>query len=286
MIPFAEICATSVQDLTPTGPEAVLMALIKVKIVANERIVETYALLDQGANSSLIREDVAKALKLSGKNVSIRFNNAYGHDFIPSREAKFSLQVANGAQYQLSAFTTPHINVDYRSLDWNRATAKWKYLVGVTPPSPSSCTIGLLIGMNATDLHIQEEIRAPAPGTRGPFAVRTPLGWCNIGPVPLKLTEDLDSRTTTPPDAAQCFSLSCRPREVEESDDTLHDLVHRSFQLEAIGIKPDVVTPISSRDQLAIDLVSGSFKLENGRCTVALPWCGVLHHSFLLNSGT
>ena len=99
VIPFAEICTTHVQDLAPTGPEAVLMAVIKVRIVANERIAETYALLDPGANSSLIREDVAKALKLSGKNVSIRFNNAYGHDYIPSREATFSLRVADGQQH-------------------------------------------------------------------------------------------------------------------------------------------------------------------------------------------
>ena len=45
--------------------QVVLMAVVKVKLLANGRAVEAYALLDQGANSSLIRDDLAKVLLIN-----------------------------------------------------------------------------------------------------------------------------------------------------------------------------------------------------------------------------
>ena len=131
------------------------MAVVKVRLVTNERTIETYALLDGGANSSLIREDFAKYLRLFGRNTSMQFNNAFGRDFVPSREISFSVCVSGGKQFNINTYTTPNINVAHRSLDWDRVVKKWSYLKGMPTPSPSHCTIGLLIGMNATKLHIQ-----------------------------------------------------------------------------------------------------------------------------------
>ena len=155
--PHADIFTTYLQPAY-SEPQVVLMAVVKVRLVTNKRTIETYALLDGGANSSLIREDLAKNLRLSGRNASMQFNNAFVRDFVPSRETSFtsfSVYVSGGKQFNINAYTTPNINVEHRSLDWDRAVKKWSNLKGMPTPSPSRCTIGILIGMNATKLHIQ-----------------------------------------------------------------------------------------------------------------------------------
>ena len=152
--PHADIFTTYLQPAYSV-PQVVLMAEVKVRLVANKRTIETCALLVGGANSSLIQEDLAKYLRLSGRNASMQFNNAFDRDFVPSREISFSVCVSGGKQFNINAYTTPNINVEHRSLDWDRAVKKWSNLKGMPTPSPSRCTIGILIGMNATKLHIQ-----------------------------------------------------------------------------------------------------------------------------------
>ena len=204
----------------------------------------------------------------------MQFNNAFGRDFVPSRETSFSVCVSGGKQFNINAYTTPNINVEHRSLDWDRAVKKWSYLKGMPTPSPSHCIIGLLIGMNATKLHIQakNERHCPPAGVDGPCGVLTLLGWCVIRSVPFDFIQDVkDSSASGATTPSQCFSLA-RLYEAEVADDALHQLVHQSFQLESIGIKPDVVSPISARNQLATDLVSSSYRNIGGRCTVALPF--------------
>ena len=144
------------------------MAVAKVRLMANGRTVDAYALLDQGANSSLITDSLAKALHLKGTNSPIQFHNVFGKDTISTRETSFDVCVANGEAFTVSAYTKPRINMYRKTLNWERAKETCGHLADLPPPVPGHCTIGLLIGMDMVKLHLQEEVRPPPPGAIGP----------------------------------------------------------------------------------------------------------------------
>ena len=117
------------------------MVGVKFKLLANGRAVEAYALLDQGANSSLIKDDLVKALHPKGTNSPVEFHNVFRKDTIYTRETSFNVRVAGGDSLAVSAYTTPHINMDLKTLDWDRAKETWSQLEDISPLVPGYCTV-------------------------------------------------------------------------------------------------------------------------------------------------
>ena len=88
---------------------------------------------------------------------------------------------------QPHAYTTPELNLDRSTLNWKKALKVWPNLNEVPPPAPPNCDIGLLLGMDIVNAHLQRRIISPPKGVDDPHAVQTDLDWCVIGPSRLHL---------------------------------------------------------------------------------------------------
>ena len=58
-------------------------------------------------------------------NSSIQFHNVFGKDTISTRETSLVVCVADGEAFIVSAYTTTYINIDRKTVDWERATETW-----------------------------------------------------------------------------------------------------------------------------------------------------------------
>ncbi len=104
-----------------------LRAILKLEFRRKGYSVQTHALLDNAANGSLLREDIAAALRVPGRNRPTRFNTFHNQDpFVQSRMADFEIAIPGGKVIcTVVGYTTPELHLDCHTLDWDRAVVKW-----------------------------------------------------------------------------------------------------------------------------------------------------------------
>jgi hypothetical protein len=231
------------------------LAVVKLHLHFQGRSVTTYALLDDGANGSLIRDDLAAALGLPGENRQVRFNTFHSADpMLSSREVNFDVSAPHSdKKFNIDAYTTPRLNLDRSTLNWEKARRAWPYLNEVPPPAPPNCDIGLLIGMDVVSAHLQRRIISPPQGVDGPHAVQTELGWCVIGPVHRDfICSSTDAITPEKLQSTSCFSI-VKPEALPNlSDDALHRMVRDFFKMESIGIQPAAEAMLTADEKRAL----------------------------------
>ncbi|XP_045023060.1 uncharacterized protein LOC123467054 [Daphnia magna] len=151
--------------IAPRLTSDVLLAVVPVRLRAGCRTLDVFALLDTGSQATLLREDAANALGLTGQPRKIRFGTFHGKDpVVETRLVGFSIK---------------------------DVLASFDYLCDLNFPARDAGEVQILIGMDVQDAHLNIEVRRPPTGVRGPNAVLTPFGWCVVGRThPLPAVED------------------------------------------------------------------------------------------------
>ncbi|KAK8399203.1 hypothetical protein O3P69_003370 [Scylla paramamosain] len=75
----------------------------------------------------------------------------------------------------------PSLNIDLSGLSSCVELQKWPHLQNLEIPKLDVDEVHLLIGQDCADLLLPDEIKKGHPGE--PFAIHTPLGWANNGPI-------------------------------------------------------------------------------------------------------
>lgn len=160
------------------------LAILPVKIKAPEgNIVETYAFLDPGSSATFCSEQLMQRLQSNGKRTKFLLRTM-GHE---SEVPAFSLcglevsNIENNDFYPLpEVLTQKRMPVSCSSLVTSQYLLKFPHLSGVYIPNIDA-NVELLIGTDAPRLvEPQEVIKGDG---RGPYAVRTVLGWVVSGPL-------------------------------------------------------------------------------------------------------
>ena len=148
--------------------------------------MEPTSFLDNGAADSLIREDFAIEIGMTGTNRLMNFETFHGSDpLLPSRTVEFELYAPNDEtiRFDVTASTTPVLEVVSRRWKVPPSLTDLADLDGVSYPDVDQGEVTILIGYDIFEAHVQKEIRRPTAGVQGPFAVRFPLGWSPCGPL-------------------------------------------------------------------------------------------------------
>ncbi|XP_059352180.1 uncharacterized protein LOC130698697 [Daphnia carinata] len=168
--------------IAPRSASNVLLAVVQVRLRAGDRTLDVFALLDIGSQATLLREDAAEALGLTGRPRKIRFGTFHGKDpLADTRFVDFTVSSLDGEEScpVSDAFVVPNLNVGHRRM--KNSSAAFEYLLGLDFPARDATEVKILIGMDVQDAHLNLEVRRPPAGVRGPNAVRTPFGWCIVG---------------------------------------------------------------------------------------------------------
>jgi hypothetical protein len=132
--------------------------------------------LDSGAQVSLIRNSVAKDLRLKGKDADVTITKVGGEEEeIHTKLYKVSLlSLENNGVHHITAIGIPSISDNVASVDVGKVSEKLglegRKLVRGNGP------IDILIGINHAKMHTGETKEA-----ENPVARRSPLGWVVFG---------------------------------------------------------------------------------------------------------
>uniref|UniRef100_A0A5S6Q3D4 DUF1758 domain-containing protein n=1 Tax=Trichuris muris TaxID=70415 RepID=A0A5S6Q3D4_TRIMR len=242
----------------------VLLAVLPAQIVANGRSCKAMVLLDPGSEATLITEELAFRLGLSGPRRRLRFSTFHGRDpTLVSTSVAFRVSSVDGKRSfdVCNAYTVPQLNVSQRKVDWNTMRSRWNHLKDVQIHAPMGTKVDILLGMDVQDVHEQLQVlKAPGKLT-APVAIETPLGWCIVGKNPLA------KRKGDVPTGPRITHVHYRG-DAPELDELLPSL----WLTESMGTMPMAKPPMSAEDKESIRILNSSIRHTGERYEVGLLW--------------
>ena len=165
--------------------ERVFLQTVSLKVMKNDgQTISTFALLDNGSQSTLIREDFAKQLKLKGYSRTINITSI--KDELESVKIKeislkiYDMDHKNEVEVQAYTLSKRTFNMSSQSSPTNGDNQNtFDHLQDIQIPKICASEVTILIGANAPDVFLQLEVRKGNPSQ--PYAIKTILGWSLLG---------------------------------------------------------------------------------------------------------
>jgi len=148
-------------------------------------------------------------------------------------------------------------DMPHRAFNPSLLKKKWPHLSDFEFDDRNIIQATVIIGRNINRaLRVIEE-RSPPPGTDGPFAEKTVFGWSIVGPV-----NDQSVETEV-----HSVTISSKADLVD-----LHQLVKRSFDIESLGLTPNLKPLMTAADRRGLDILETQTKHNGTRYQIGLMW--------------
>lgn len=169
----------------PTSSSEVLLKIIHVILKNGDSSVDTYAVLEDGSECTILLHDAAQALGLHGNPEDLQLRTVR-QDICVIHGASVSFTVSpatcSNLNYQIQhAFTAKELALGSHSYPADALKRKYHHLRDLPIPTISHAQPLLLIGSDHPHLILPTEpVRCGPPD--GPAAVKTTMGWTLQGP--------------------------------------------------------------------------------------------------------
>ncbi|XP_028298616.1 uncharacterized protein LOC114460933 [Gouania willdenowi] len=221
----------------------VLLKISKVILRNGEKSLETYALLDDGSERTILLQSAAKQLGLKRSKEVLALRTVRQEvEKLHGAAVSFTISPAASPDKMYSiqnAFTAEQLSLAEHFHPVALLQQKYKHLSGLPlPPLDRVCPM-LLIGADYTHLITPiEPVRLGPPG--GPAAVKTLLGWTLQGPA-----HELKSS----PHVSHCLFTSA------PSPTELFSCVEKLWQMDVLPYRNEKLAVRSRQDQEAVKLL-------------------------------
>nr|XP_055074008.1 uncharacterized protein LOC129453697 [Misgurnus anguillicaudatus] len=227
----------------PTDNRRVLLKVINVLLRYGGKTLNTYAVMDDGSERTILLPDAARELDIQGQAESIALRTIRQEvKTISGASVNFHISPATQPQKTFkinAAFTAKTLGLADHSYPVS-LLEKYKYLKDIPLQTFERVSPLLLIGADNT--HLITPIAPVRIGTPdGPAAIKTKLGWTLQGPAKI-LENQLQPH--------QCLFLSLTPAELQLRRD-----VERLWQLDVLPFRCEKQVTRSREDQEAINLL-------------------------------
>lgn len=249
---------TNQQDSQPIDymEDAVSLRLVPVYLCGKDgRKIVVNALLDEGSDTSYVKEDVIHALGIQGSGGLLDIATISGTVETPSLKVQVEVESLDGRfQRTMDVWTMPDMCSNLKVVNWNELKVQFSHLSGIDfPKSSGRQSVDLLLGSDYPELGICLDEKIGGMGE--PIARKTPLGWTCVGRM-----------TSTGRTVKQCNTLSTtRKKSTQLLDEDLRRLWNQ-----------DLVVPERSQwstdDELAMKKAIESRVYVVDRYQVAIPW--------------
>ena len=152
-----------------------------------DNIVKTYALLDDGSDSTFITDNLLTMMGLEGTDVSLQLNTMHGKKKICTRRVDGLIiqDIRKGVVINLpKTYSRAAIPSHRHNIPSPEIANKWSHLRRIKhliPIVENGLSVGLLVGCNCPKALKPREVILGKD--EDPYAVRTLLGWGIIGPI-------------------------------------------------------------------------------------------------------
>ncbi|XP_026112361.1 uncharacterized protein LOC113091129 [Carassius auratus] len=241
--PSSVLLTTSHERAYLTSPSftgRVYLKVVPVLLWRGKRSISTYAILDDGAQRSIILPAAVQQLGIDGRE-EIMALRTIRHDITELKGQSIDLLLSPQSRPEekhslTGIFTAPLLTLTEQTYPIKRLQRCYHHLRGIPIPSFARVQPLILIGSDyPTLITPKEPIRLGPAG--GPVAVRTQLGWVLQGPDGL-LPHQIPS--------SQCLFTSLTPLR-----DPVYQHVERLWQLDVLPSRSEKVITRSKQDQMA-----------------------------------
>lgn len=236
-----------------------LFKIIPVILRNNEHSIATFAFLDDGSSITLIEENTARQLGLSGPSTNLCLKWTADESRIEEDSMTVSAKISGTARgsytYQISkARTVKNLKLPNQSIDASALANKFSHCKGIPIQSYNKAKPSILIGLDHAKLLSSLEVREG--GWSEPVLSKTRLGWCAHGPT---------GKRTNFQNQTSFHICDC-------NDESLHEIVKQQFAIDNIGIKADE-TDVNSRENTnALEILNNTAKKIGTQYEVGLLW--------------
>lgn len=165
-----------------TGSSTVLFRYIPVIVYGNGKSVHCYAFLDDGSSLTLINQDLADELNLSGepRPLCLKWTGGTHRLEKDSHSVNVTISGQRGERFLLNDVrTVKDLQLPLQSLDVNQLQTEYQYLQNIPLQSYQNARPRLLIGVKHANATL---VRQSHEGEYGqPIAIKTNLGWAVYG---------------------------------------------------------------------------------------------------------
>ncbi|XP_066913533.1 uncharacterized protein [Clytia hemisphaerica] len=150
--------------------------------------IVTFAVLDNCSQASFISEDILSMLSIPTERTDLTVDTitsckTEACHVVSGLKVK-GLHAGDGSWTSLpKLFSKSYIPVDQSEIPTSKSIQAWPYLKSIESelPNTASLKIGILVGGNCPKAI--EPVKTIASQDDGPFAYKTKLGWCVVGPI-------------------------------------------------------------------------------------------------------
>ena len=235
----------------------VLLQVLPVQIHSQGNLVSTYAVLDPGSDSTLIRKDLADRLQLVGKTYRLNINTV-GNETATQNLDRVSFGLSSKDQPDPvmvhGAWVIDKLNIPCFKVSKERVAQHWNHLSDVDLPELDGGDVMILIGADMAHLLIHLEVRQGRWDE--PIAVKTPLGWTLFGNV----------------DQGHCETINANFL-ASDKEITLQHQIERFWEIDSYATEQVLSeSTLSVEDRRALAILESSTVKEEGHYKTALLW--------------
>jgi len=281
----AQSNATSIAHRTDCSPNVITTCRI-VQVILHHKDnpsieVKTYALLDDASDTTFITNKIQEELGIPGVETTLNLSTMHGRQLIKVKrvDGLVAQRPDRRAQVDLpKTYAKDRIPSRKDQIPTPDVAEKWPHLQRIKDKIPElddSLDIGLLIGCNCPKALKPKEVITGK--SEDPYAVRTLLGWCIVGPV-----------SNSQDESENLHGHSCNRTIACETEDTnkgrkfvvnepTKELINpavitQMFELDFTDHKNDARQSLSKNDRKFLSIVEkGIHRTEDGHYEIPLP---------------
>ena len=226
---------------------------VRVRAAGRSELVETYAFLDSGSNTSFCTDELLKRLNEPGRKTRLSLTTMLGVsnpiECSVVRLEIFDLDNQNCVELP-NVYSTPILPIRPECIGKQEDVERWPHLTGISIPHIDA-EIGLLIGSDAPEILQPRETRMSEDG--GPFATKTLFGWVLNGPLS---REDVGNPTSN----------------FLQVENNLDQRFEQFCNMEFNDVTDESKVSMSKNDVKALEIMKQSARLVSGHYEIRLPW--------------
>lgn len=274
-----EVCSSSesesseVHHLSHRDGEEILYKILPVKLYGpDRRCVETFALLDGGSAITLMNEEVAQKLGLTGTSKKLTLLWTAG--IVREEEALLTTVGISGAKggkrYDLNnVYSVKDLELPEQTVDPREMKKRYPHLKRIPIPAMTNAKPMILIGLDQASFLIGG--RKSQGADDQPKAIETRLGWTVFG----KNLREPTVTTITParkPTMRNMHHVAVRDAEHSRDLQALHKMVKDYFTTENFGVAVKLENNSSEDELRALDIMERTLKYDGKRYEIGLLW--------------
>ena len=226
----------------------ILFQIIPVTLYNGNNKFKTYAFIDHGSSTSLVKREVQKFLKIEGKSrpLVMTWTNGGIQEEPESEEITLQIRGTNGKEFTLFQLrTVDDLSLPSQSLDAISLKKRYKHLKDIEIESYNNASPTILLGLSHSYLTSGKPRRGRF---NEPIAEETSLGWMIYG-----------AKNGKEPDRHHVLNIVSTDPEKEEKgaeDKTLQQIMRDYFSTEQFGVQVPAKPWISDNERRAKEIIN------------------------------